>query len=36
MICDLNILRYYVFYKGIKFIYYVCIFIDDVEEIGSN
>jgi ribonucleoside-diphosphate reductase alpha chain len=33
---DLNILRNYAFYKGIKSIYYVRTFTDDGEEIGSN
>ncbi len=33
---DLNILRNYAFYQGIKSIYYVRTFTDDAEEIGSN
>ncbi|XIF20488.1 MAG: class 1b ribonucleoside-diphosphate reductase subunit alpha [Acetilactobacillus jinshanensis] len=33
---DLNILRNYAFYKGIKSIYYVRTFTDDKREIGAN
>lgn len=33
---DLNILRNYAFYKGVKSIYYVRTFTDDAEEIGAN
>lgn len=36
MIRDLLIFCNYVFNKGIKFIYYVCIFIDDGGEVGVN
>ena len=33
---DLNILRNYAYYKGIKSIYYVRTYTDDGEEIGAN
>lgn len=33
---DLNILRNYAHYKGIKSIYYIRTFTDDEEEVGSN
>lgn len=33
---DLNILRNYAFYKGIKSVYYVRTFTDDENEVGSN
>ncbi|MGR3742457.1 class 1b ribonucleoside-diphosphate reductase subunit alpha [Companilactobacillus sp. DQM5] len=33
---DLNILRNYAFYKGIKSLYYVRTFTDDDNEVGSN
>ncbi|SJZ43519.1 ribonucleoside-diphosphate reductase alpha chain [Pilibacter termitis] len=33
---DLNILRNYAFYKGVKSIYYVRTFTDDGDEVGAN
>ena len=33
---DLNILRNYAYYQGIKSLYYVRTFTDDENEVGSN